>query len=429
MRGTPVLAQHVYARLRRGIIVASTIALVVGLSPAIVASAEPVTPSTPTTSADAKELWIAAANKAAALNEQVLQADEDVSTAAANIVTADTAVAAAGDAVTAAEAVSAQATVKVGSYTDRLNTFANASFRGARLSQFSSLLTADSAESFLDEVSSLDRVAGSTSKMLAEAAAAKNAAASAATAVAAKKVEAEAAKTAATAASEAAVKAQTDLAASKASLDAEAATYETLYNQLTEAERQAAIKAEEERLEREAAAAAAAAAQAAAAQAAAASRAAQQAAAQAPAAQAQAQVAVAGEAAQALAPAEAPAVSQSAPNSAAAAAVAAALSKVGSRYIFGAAGPSSFDCSGLTSWAWAQAGVSIPRTSRDQSGLRSIPMDQLQPGDLITYYSPVSHVAMYIGDGQIVQASTETKPVYVTSIARGGPNASGHRPG
>jgi cell wall-associated NlpC family hydrolase len=56
-------------------------------------------------------------------------------------------------------------------------------------------------------------------------------------------------------------------------------------------------------------------------------------------------------------------------------------------------------------------------------------LSELQPGDLVTYYSPVSHVAMYIGNGQIVHASTESRPVYVTSVSGGGPNASGHRVG
>ena len=103
---------------------------------------------------------------------------------------------------------------------------------------------------------------------------------------------------------------------------------------------------------------------------------------------------------------------------AAAAAVAAALSKVGAAYVYGAAGPNSFDCSGLTSWAWAQAGVSIPRTSGGQAGLPSVPLSELQPGDLVTYYSPVSHVAMYIGNGQIIHASTESRPVYITTRQR-----------
>ena len=54
----------------------------------------------------------------------------------------------------------------------------------------------------------------------------------------------------------------------------------------------------------------------------------------------------------------------------------AALSKVGSKYVFGAAGPSQFDCSGLTSWAWKQAGVTIPRTSGTQAGLPVVPLDR-----------------------------------------------------
>ena len=54
--------------------------------------------------------------------------------------------------------------------------------------------------------------------------------------------------------------------------------------------------------------------------------------------------------------------------------------------------------------------MSIPRTSSGQSGLPAVPLSELQPGDLVTYYSPVSHVAMYIGNGQIVHASTPSKP-------------------
>ena len=96
-------------------------------------------------------------------------------------------------------------------------------------------------------------------------------------------------------------------------------------------------------------------------------------------------------------------------------------------YVYGAAGPEAFDCSGLTSWAWAQAGVSIPHSSGAQSGYPSVPLDQLQPGDLVTYYSPVSHVAMYIGNGQVVHASTESRPVMVTGLYEAGPSPSGHR--
>jgi len=56
-----------------------------------------------------------------------------------------------------------------------------------------------------------------------------------------------------------------------------------------------------------------------------------------------------------------------------------------------------------------------------------VPLDQLRPGDLVTYYSPVSHVAMYIGNGKVVQASTESMPVYISSLYGAGPNPTGHR--
>ncbi len=93
--------------------------------------------------------------------------------------------------------------------------------------------------------------------------------------------------------------------------------------------------------------------------------------------------------------------------SAAQIAVSAALSVQGTGYVWGSADPSvGFDCSGLTSWAWAQAGVYIPHSSASQySALPHVPLGSVQPGDLIFYYSPISHVALYIGGGQIVHAT------------------------
>jgi cell wall-associated NlpC family hydrolase len=93
--------------------------------------------------------------------------------------------------------------------------------------------------------------------------------------------------------------------------------------------------------------------------------------------------------------------------SAAETAVGAALSVRGTQYVWGSADPNvGFDCSGLTSWAWAQAGVYIPHSSAAQySSLPHVPLGSVQPGDLIFYYSPISHVALYIGGGQIVHAT------------------------
>lgn len=95
-----------------------------------------------------------------------------------------------------------------------------------------------------------------------------------------------------------------------------------------------------------------------------------------------------------------------APSSArAAAAVAAARRAIGSPYVWGHAGPYTFDCSGLTQWAYRQAGVSIPRTSQAQAHAgRQLPLDQARPGDLVLYRSDASHVAMYMGNGQVVHA-------------------------
>ncbi|MET8826660.1 NlpC/P60 family protein [Streptomyces sp. NPDC004610] len=96
----------------------------------------------------------------------------------------------------------------------------------------------------------------------------------------------------------------------------------------------------------------------------------------------------------------------------AAAAVAAARSAIGKPYIWGANGPSGFDCSGLTQWSYAQAGIAIPRTSQGQRHAgHHVPLAQAQPGDLVTYRSDASHVGMYVGDGQVVHAPYPGAPV------------------
>ncbi len=88
-----------------------------------------------------------------------------------------------------------------------------------------------------------------------------------------------------------------------------------------------------------------------------------------------------------------------------AAAVAAAETRLGDPYVWGAAGPNSFDCSGLTMWAWAHAGVSLPHYSGAQySATTHIPMSDLQPGDLVFFADPGEHEAMYIGNGQVIEA-------------------------
>ncbi|MFF4577212.1 NlpC/P60 family protein [Streptomyces sp. NPDC001389] len=95
-----------------------------------------------------------------------------------------------------------------------------------------------------------------------------------------------------------------------------------------------------------------------------------------------------------------------------------AAAQIGKPYVWGAEGPASFDCSGLTSQAWQHAGRSIPRTSQEQwAQLRRVPLEQLRPGDLVVYFPKATHVALYIGDGKVIQAPRPGARVKVSPIA------------
>lgn len=110
-------------------------------------------------------------------------------------------------------------------------------------------------------------------------------------------------------------------------------------------------------------------------------------------------------------------VSGVAANRSAAAALRSAATKLGKPYVWGAHGPNAFDCSGLMQWAYKQAGVNIPRNSSSQARFgKSVPISQLKPGDMVFYYSPVSHVGMYLGNGKILHASEPGKPVKISPV-------------
>jgi cell wall-associated NlpC family hydrolase len=107
-----------------------------------------------------------------------------------------------------------------------------------------------------------------------------------------------------------------------------------------------------------------------------------------------------------------------APTAAAQAAVDTALAQLGKPYVWAGAGPNVYDCSGLTQYAYRAAGVHLPHSSRIQSGLGApVGAANLQPGDLLFFYSPVSHVGMYIGNGQMVHAPTSGDVVKVVDLA------------
>ena len=105
-------------------------------------------------------------------------------------------------------------------------------------------------------------------------------------------------------------------------------------------------------------------------------------------------------------------------SAAAQAAVDFAMAQVGKPYVYGAAGPGSYDCSGLTMSAWRAGGVSLPHNAAAQYGYGThVAESDLQPGDLIFFYHPIGHVTIYIGNGLMVSAPTEGEPVKVATLA------------
>jgi hypothetical protein len=103
-----------------------------------------------------------------------------------------------------------------------------------------------------------------------------------------------------------------------------------------------------------------------------------------------------------------------------AAAIKAAAAKLGARYVWGATGPDTFDCSGLMVWAYNKVGVSLPRTSQQQAKYgTAVPIAKIQPGDLVTSNwgsGPSSHVGMYIGGGKLIHAPRPGSTVRVASL-------------
>lgn len=103
-----------------------------------------------------------------------------------------------------------------------------------------------------------------------------------------------------------------------------------------------------------------------------------------------------------------------------------ALDQLGKPYVFGAAGPGSYDCSGLTMRAWGKAGVNLPHSAAGQYDYgHHVSRSDLQPGDLIFLYRPIGHVEIYIGNGMAVSAPTEGEPVQIVSVAHNGSDYTG----
>ncbi|MGH3558193.1 MAG: peptidoglycan hydrolase RipC [Mycobacterium sp.] len=106
----------------------------------------------------------------------------------------------------------------------------------------------------------------------------------------------------------------------------------------------------------------------------------------------------------------------------AAVAVQAAMTQVGSPYAWGGAAPGGFDCSGLVMWAFQQAGIALPHSSQALAhGGQPVALSDLQPGDVLTFYSDASHAGIYVGDGLMVHSSTYGQPVRVVPMTSSGP--------
>jgi peptidoglycan DL-endopeptidase CwlO len=240
---------------------------------------------------------------------------------------------------------------------------ARSAFTGEGLTTFSALMTSDSADQFVDRMGVLQMVAGHQNGLL-DAAAAANVTAAQATATAEQ-------------AAGAAQQTFDAVAAQQAALEDQIADYRALYDQLTAEEKQAALAAAahtEERASRD-------------------------------------------DRSDDTAAAEPVPTSVVASSQAAQVAVDTAMAQRGKPYVWAAEGPGSYDCSGLMLYAYAAAGVHLPHSSAMQAQMGSpVSRSELQPGDLVFFYSPVSHVGMYIGNGKMVHAPTFGDVVKVASI-------------
>jgi cell wall-associated NlpC family hydrolase len=312
------------------------------LAAALVAAAAVLAPSSataaPASAAEASKLVEKAAQQLTVIDEQVHEAELTV--------------AAQQQAAAEAAEQAAQAADALAVYEPQLRAIAQSGYTGQSQSRVAAFLTSDSASDLVQQMTTLDMIATHTNTIVAEVAAAQ-----------------DAAQQAQAAADEAAATAQAGLA--------------QLADQKAEVEKQAAAyKADFARLS----------------------------------ATDQARVTTAIGGASLQAPRNLPM-----PPGAAGAAIQMALAQVGDAYGSAGVGPDVFDCSGLTMFAYGSAGVALPHSSRGQSQLGTqVSRGELQAGDLVFFYTPISHVGLYIGGGMMVHARTYGSPVAVTSVDQRG---------
>ena len=264
-----------------------------------------------------------------------------------------------------ATAVLEEAEAQLGRAQQAVRGVARSAYTGEGLSTFAAMMTSGSATEFVDRVGVLQMVAGHQNELLDRAATAGVAAARA--------------RVAAEQAAGAAQETYDRVAAQQADLEAQIAAFRAEFDRLTAEERAAAVAA---------------------------------------AAAAHGERASRAERTDPEPPAAEPlSTSVAAASGAAQVAVDTALAQRGAPYVWAAEGPGSYDCSGLVVYAFRAAGISLPHSSRMQSEMGTpVSRSQLQPGDLVFFYSPVSHVGIYIGDGQMVHAPTFGDVVKIAGV-------------
>jgi peptidoglycan DL-endopeptidase CwlO len=292
---------------------------------------------------------------------------EQVNDARVQLEEQQAAAARAGEAVAAAQA-------QLAALDAQMRQVARSAFTGENLSHFNALMTSGSAEEFLAQVNTLDALAGHTDGVLTQVSAAA--------------ATAQQAKATADAAAATAQRTLDDVTARQADLQGKITDYQAQYAALSAAQQE-----EINRAHAGPALPAAGASGGTSGRTSGGSR------------------TVTAESAEPVA----------APSEAAQVAVDTALAQLGDPYVWAAGGPDAFDCSGLTQYAYAAAGVRLPHSSAAQSRMgTAVPRSELQPGDLVFFRSPVSHVGMYIGGGRMVHAATFGVPVQVTSVDMAG---------
>lgn len=310
-------------------------------------------PGNPGTAAEAAELVAAKGHDLEALSEQFNEAREVLRAQEA--------------AAQAAQVELDRATAALATAQQRVRGIARTAYTGEGLNSFQALMISGSADEFVNRMSTLQMVAGHQNELLTVAADANTAAAVAAEQVRASVAEAQ--------------RQYDAVVAQQSDLERQIAEYKAAHERLSSAEQRAV---------------AAAATQAHADGSAHSSRASR------------------GDRTEPLAAAPAPVVANS---GAARIAIDTAMAQRGKPYVWAADGPGSFDCSGLTQFAFKAAGIHLPHSSRMQAQMgQSVPRGSLQPGDLVFFYSPVSHVGIYIGGGQMVHAPTSGDVVKVAPV-------------